>query len=691
MRIRLNYWTISAVLLVTIAVIMRVHNSIVYPVPKGYDSFGHVMYIWYLIKTRRLPLASEGWSFFHPPLFFVSAAVMWRALRQTDPVRVMHLISLVFALIGLLPAWITYVIVRQYLGGEPTEGAAGNAAVGGRRLALLCAPAFMLFLPVCIYTAPMIGNEGLHAVLCAVGIYCLLRTVKCWTIRWAATLGAVLGLAFLTKFTASGLILASAIVIAAVGWHRGSMASAARLLLVTLAVAFAISGWFYIRNIVIFGNPFQMSRDFFFVQRIENYQLQTTRTLHDYFSFDTSIFRLPSMFRGPGEVIRSVWTGIFANTWFDAFGGWFTPSAQDNMRVRVFGGLILLLAVVPTLLVVLGIGTAVLRLLRQGWEDTLITMLVIFVLIVGMYMQYTRSVPIYSAIKASYLLPITVIFGFWFGLGVSALAGFPRLRALLTAEMCVLVAAIVAVFWYGALFELQTGPLDQNARGVICYLAGFRDRAADLFEVAARDRLYLAHENLATVALDVGDPYRALGEMLWARQLVPRQTLGVGEDRPRQIRLAMGDYENTLAYIYDRLGWQDEAVRAAREAARNDPTLVEAYYNQAVLLLKTGEVSQAAETLPRTLELDPGFIEARALKAVVDALQGDCPSAVSALQALDGSISRRRFPHETGRGDITDAGLERHKIIDDLPFNAQPSYALALCGGNATGRVTDQR
>jgi tetratricopeptide (TPR) repeat protein len=666
-RIRVDRWTVATAVLVVIAVAMRVQNSIAYPVPRGYDSFGHVMYIWYLLKTGRVPLANEGWSLFHPPLYFACAAAIWRVLERVDPIRVMHVISLGFAVLGVIPAWVSFAIVRRYFGSRP--------------VLLLLAPAFVLFLPVGIYTAPMIGNEGLHAVLCAIIIYCLLRTVTDFRRAWAVGLGVSLGLALLTKFTASGMLLASTIAVALVGWHRGAVFAAIKLLAVALSIAFVISGWFYIRNFVEFGNPFQMSRDFFFVQRIENYQAPVDRTLSDYVSVDVSIFRMPSMFRPGAAPVRSVWTGVFANTWFDAFGGWFLPGANSDPRVRDCGRVILLLALVPTALVLLGLVSALWRLQRHGWDDTLVTLLVVFGVIVAMYVQYTRSVPLYSTLKASYLLPVTVVFSFWLVLGFAALSRWPRWQTAVAADMGILAALIVPVFSYGLLFQIAPGPQDQNARGVVCYLAGFRDRAASLFASAAQDGLYVGHENMATIALENGDPYYALAEIARAEALMPLQVIGNRADRAVHIRAMRAEYQNTRASIYDQLGWRDLALKAARDAADLDSTLPEAYYNQAVLLLKAGLDEQAAEVLPRAVELDPNFVEAWVLAGSLDAAHLDCTAAVPALEADRNHVRlRRRFPVETGWGDVTDAGIARRKLIPRSGGGGEPQRdALALC------------
>src|SRR5439155_23495287 len=105
-----------------------------YPALHGYDSFGHVTYIWYLLKTGNLPTASEGWSFFHPPLYYALCAGIWRLLHSVQPKQVLKVISLTFSVFGLGSALISYRVAQRYF--------------PERRLVQYLAPAFILFLPV---------------------------------------------------------------------------------------------------------------------------------------------------------------------------------------------------------------------------------------------------------------------------------------------------------------------------------------------------------------------------------------------------------------------------------------------------------------------------------------------------------------------------------------------------------------
>ena len=145
----------------------------------------------------------------------------------------------------------SYLIARRYF--------------AGRALPSWLAPLFVLFVPVGIYTAPMLGNEGLNAVLCSVAMYALLRTLQRPGWRSATLLGVSLGLALLTKATAMAVAGAAIVTLClwtvrARRWRLG-----VAMVAITVAVTAAICGWYYERNLVHFGTPFPMSREYFLV------------------------------------------------------------------------------------------------------------------------------------------------------------------------------------------------------------------------------------------------------------------------------------------------------------------------------------------------------------------------------------------------------------------------------------------
>ena len=56
--------------MVVVATVVYVNNVIVLPSLRAPDGFGHFTYIWLMASTGSVPWATEGWSFFHPPLYY---------------------------------------------------------------------------------------------------------------------------------------------------------------------------------------------------------------------------------------------------------------------------------------------------------------------------------------------------------------------------------------------------------------------------------------------------------------------------------------------------------------------------------------------------------------------------------------------------------------------------------------------
>jgi tetratricopeptide (TPR) repeat protein len=692
-------FTITAGAMVAVALAVRVYNALTFPPLLGYDGFGHFTYVWYVAATGRVPLATSGWSFFHPPLYYALMAALWKALSGVDALTRLAAGSVIMGVLSLTHALVSYLIVRRFFPGD--------------RLLHVLAPGLTLFLPVHIYSAPFIGNEGLTAVLCSLAILALLGVMWRPSALRCIMLGVCLGLAMLTKFTAVGIVGGACAAIGLKSVVERDFKNGLRRLAVVGAVMLAICGWYYVRNVRVYGTPFKLSREEFMVRQVENSQPQAMRGFLEYVLFDPMIFRRPEWPRGftvtddtiPGGRLRSlresVWTGVYATTWLD--GGWMLPSVAESARTRHAGQILLTLGLVPTSLVILGLWTAIRRLWRDGWDDTIGALLLCFLAIVALFIEATHAVPIPAAVKASYLMPATVPFSFWFALGLERLTKHaPRVRPYVVAECVTLAAVSVAVFTYGLLIPRRTlNPAflayNDNVTGITYYAAGERAAARAWFVSAAVDGSYVAHENLAALELEAGRPREARHFLKRAMRLEPGQSFGRPDDRAHLDRITRAEYLNSLAVIEQTLGRSARAVEAARAALRLDATIPEAHYNLGVLELlearAPGAASPAAAALTRdaasrfarALAVDPAFVEAGTALGAARALAGDCTAA---RRTLDEALTvraglRREFPAETGRGIGYAPAIGRRKRIDARAAGLVPEAIVAAC--NASG------
>lgn len=681
-----------------VAVGVRLHNALTGSVWAGYDAFAHFTYIWFVAETGQVPLAHSGWQFFQPPLYYAGMAFLWNFFDGLDGATRLRVGTSVLAVLGLVPAVVAVVLVRKRLPGQD--------------LVALLAGGLMLFLPVHLYSAGFLGNEGLGAILGALGLLLVLRMLESPSPVRAVLLGLVLGLAMLTKFTGLVIVATALGTILLKGWVVDRPAAAGRWFVVVGAVMLMVSGWFYARNLSVYGTPFRLSRDQLFLSRVEGTQLQGRRNVLEYVLFDPGILYRPQWPRGlsldsrrpPGVATsamkESIPTGLYANTWFDGFGGFSLPPVTASEASRRAGQLLLCLGLIPTGIMLLGLVTAVRRLVRDGWDDADGTMLLALAAMAVVVVEGTRTVPTQAAVKATYLTPVSVAFAYFFASGLQHL-GRRDARALRAAAVACVVLGLLStgVFARGRLIgaewfaQRERSSMARNLSGVLDYAAGDRDRARRHFESAARGGWHVGYENLSVIKAEDGDLDAATWLLLRAASIQPGQTRGSVEERRRAIATTQAEYANSMAVLQHASGNHAEALLSAEASIRLDTTIPEAYYNLGVLTLlpvvekdskgrsARRRIEEAAAWFATALELDPAFREAAAGRAVALALLGDCDAArpLLAAPAPPSPPGSRAYPVETGPGDLNAAGLHRRRHIQALPADLSIENAKTRC------------
>ncbi len=691
---------VGPVAVVLLAIAVRLHNVAVFPGLRAPDGFGHFTYIWHMTDTWRVPLATSGWSFFHPPLYYAFMAAVWHLLADQDPVVRLQAGTAVVAVLGLLHAAVSFYFIRHRF---PEE-----------KLLQLVVPSLLLFLPVQLYSAGYLGNEALSAVLCSASLLALLLLLEKPTNTRAALLGLGFGLGMLTKFTALSIVAAGFATIGLRAVVTRQFAWGIRMLAIAGTVMLAVCGWFYARNLSLYGTPFQMSRDTLAVRRVEDLQTQGKRDLKEYLLFDPMVIARPQWPRGlplvgpvPPDVERSalresVWTGVFANTFFDAVGGQVLPLVTLDNQSRRAGQVLLSLAVVPSVLLLAGLASTLKGLWRHGWSDSDVAMVTAFAATLAIFIVGTKSVPMHAAVKATYLAPAWPMFGYWIARGLRSVRRRHRLAGNAAVAACMLLcAASVTVFTLGEVvgrgFLEQTWktPLWQSAYGIVEYAGGRRDQARALFDDSATADWHLGEENAAAMAQQEGRTLEALYRVRTAARLQPKQSFGLDADRKAFENISQAEYRNLAAVLYYKLGWMDEARRFLDESLGLDDSIPEAQYDRGLVALTESLhapdpasalhlVADSRRFFSRTLELDPAFHEAHAQLAFAEARLGRCEAArVQLLAARIGKASGipRAYPVETCTGDLHAAALERRRHVEDLPAALDAEAAVAACKG----------
>ncbi len=692
---------VLGVVVLAVAIAARLHNAWVSPVLAGYDAFGHFTYIWFVAETGRVPLPTQGWSFFHPPLYYALMAALWNALPAYDPVLRLKIGKLVIAALGGVHAAVAWHVVGRCFPGETR--------------ARFMAAALMLLVPVQLYSADFLGNEALHAVIGTLSLLALLRVFDRPTCLRGAVLGLCLGLGLLAKYSAVAVAAAALVAIAVRALARRQIVTGLRALVITTAVMLLVCGPYYARNIEAYGTPFQLSRETFMVTYLESNEPQAARGWADYLTFDPLIFRRPMWPRTSTpdgveaphgferSVRESVWTGLFANAWFDGFGGFVLPLVTESDGARRAGQALLALGLVPTALMLLGAWSAIAGMRRRGWDDTTGALALVSAAMLALFAYGTHEAPISAAVKATYFTPISVAFGFWFAHGLVRLQQLrPRWTPMVNVACAALATLSLAVFWQGLLFDTgqlgMTMPRFAEARttqyGIIEYAGGRVPEARRAFEQASASNYHLAWENLGYLAIGDGRPRDGL-KLLHRAARVQREQLDGGPiGRDRFLALAEAEVHHSMAVVLHGIGHDRRADRLWLRALGDDPQHAEALYCLTLSRLERAlgaaadaaargaALDQAARDLAIVRTIDAGLSEGWVLAATVESMRGDCDAARRTLESRRGLPwwTERNYPVETGTGASFSASIGRRRLITPRLSVVDPDQALHRCG-----------
>ncbi len=296
------------------------NNARLLPFHAGFDSEEHLKYINYIQEHRALPLPTDGWEMYQPPLYYLIASASLSAcqLSINDPTSI-FVLRLLGAFLGIAQFVFVFLSLRLLF-------PAGTAFVG-----LLLAA----FLPMHLYLAHYVTNEILSAALATAALYLCLRLLKSETPRASqfAWLGLAMGAAMLAK--ATGILLLP-IVIAAIAAKlavtRAPAAISLRNIGLLLAICFAVCGWHYARIWLRFGTPLLGNWDV--VSGFAWWQDPGYHTMADYLRFGRSLVNpLFSGFSGFAD-------GIYSTLWGDGLCGGLSldrrlEPATDDRRLFV--------------------------------------------------------------------------------------------------------------------------------------------------------------------------------------------------------------------------------------------------------------------------------------------------------------------------------------------------------------------
>jgi tetratricopeptide (TPR) repeat protein len=567
----------------------------------GYDAPGHVAYVFFLDRYGAIPWAHQGWGYFHPPLHY---AIGW-ALAQLGSAEVLlRGLALLGSAASLAIAGLAAAVTRS--------------ASPERPLLPLLAFVAVAFLPVHLYASPMSGNELTCALFGAAALASLIanevRSRPAIGIDAAA--GLLVGLALLSKFSGAVFLAATLAVIALRPLREGarggreSRRRAALRAAAFSAVALALAGPYYARNVAEYGTPFRMNRDYPLTARVEEKQEPGSRSWRDFVSVSPRLLVDPRP--GAPHLVHSIWGTAYVNAWVDARALWNRLSERELARLRPARVAMLLLGLPPTALALAGALLAFRDVRRGRRVGIYVPLLVWAALTLLAFTVFAVRVPRISALKASYLFGLSLPYGAFVARATEAV-GRRGVRAALCVSAVVLSATAAAAFY-------SVGPVHprrehNGAIGAVHFLMGDYAAARGLYqgrlarapnsirwleglaaaELAAGEADRAGALYARAMELDPGDPYRLVrlgvaaalaGELPAAREhLDAAVALGAGA-------LARANRGAVLAAI----GEFEAAEADLRQASSLDPQLAPAWHNLAVVLERSGRADEAAST-----------------------------------------------------------------------------------------------
>ena len=366
-----------------------------------FDARHHLAYVQQLAATGRLPGPAEGWSTYHPPLFYALAAGVQRLGLGDVGLKALPLLT------GLATVWIAWWFARRLFPDSPAR--AGLAAL------------FAAVLPVNLYSAAYFSNESLHAALTGAGLAAVVALLLSVRTRWTvvALAAGLLAAAALTKFT---VLVTLPVAFCFLGWKlfriEGAEPRRAFGLLGLFAGVFLVlAGWFYVRSWVLTGAPI-----------LGNWNLPGA----DQRWWQQPGFHTPAYFLGFGEsLVRPYLSGFhsFADALYSTFwGDGFVGGVTDPWHRHPFWNYDFMtagywLAVPATALLLLGIGALLRETLGTGAPRRRLALGFLATAAWAAFLAFvtlTYQLAFFAQAKAPYLLFLTAPLALAFAAGYSA-------------------------------------------------------------------------------------------------------------------------------------------------------------------------------------------------------------------------------------------------------------------------------
>ena len=358
-----KYLFLLPIVLMAAIFLLNLHNLALFPLNRGFDADGHLEYISYIRKNLRIPLANEGWELYQTPLYYLINSIIG------NPYLIRYF---------NLGFWSLFLVLSTIFFTKLFKD----------RLTGLIGAFFASSLPVVIYLLPTVSNELFSGIMISLTIMYYGNGSK----KNQIILGILMGLSLLSKATA--FVLAISIITDQLLRNKLKINKTINKLIIPLAIALAISGWFYIRNAIYFGNPFVTSVDF---TKYSIHQSPGYRDLNFFVDFSGFI---------KFDLFRAHHYSLIPGTFFS----WFFDGHNVIIPVQPYSkaGILLIISSLPIVLVIV-------RGILFELKDRKNNIFFIYPIILFLsYIAYNFKLPFYSTVKGAFLVSGVIPFTYFF-------------------------------------------------------------------------------------------------------------------------------------------------------------------------------------------------------------------------------------------------------------------------------------
>ena len=296
-----NVW-----LIILVFVVMGILYSFSIPLWQPYDEPAHFYYVNYLADNHRLPVMSNDpgmlYEAHQPPLYYVLNSFF--VLKDKSVAFQVHFLRIIAVIIGCGTIWLAWK-VSEFIFKD-------------NKLFSFLSVSIMALSPMFIAVNSTVTNDSLAIFFATAVILLAFKTIDSLaSIRDYVFLGLFTGLALLTKAWNVYLIIGTLMLILYQGIAARKYKNMFERGLIFASIAIVVSGWWYMRSMILYGSPFGPS---IALSGAGDTQL-----------FSPSVFLL-------------FWKGVFATYWFFYQFMRCDPAAHGPNILYVYFGIITLIA-----------------------------------------------------------------------------------------------------------------------------------------------------------------------------------------------------------------------------------------------------------------------------------------------------------------------------------------------------------